>query len=305
MRLIWAILLVSRIASAESVYVVQSHEITTVYGDTVVRELIRLRPNDDFQVLFLRDFRHDRFSQSRSLTAARIAERSGSHANLVLIGREALNLEIEATSIIKVAILAGDEGYSAPASLEHSTDVLDRMLDAYTDIDGMIYVFNDATDLSQIRYRRFREAMRAHREYKVVPVSVRTTLDLRKKMVEIGSLGNTRALSRHILVNNLFDLYDPDSLSDLSVRDIGLVFASLNRRHVELGVLCPGMSTAVSFGLSPQKIADHIDKEIEFGPTDELKPEIGINLSRVAELGLHEFVLQNHDLIERVEAPTR
>ena len=271
---------------AEKTFVVQSNNLTELYGDSIIRELRQLRPDDSLRVLFLRDVNRDKFSLSQGLMASEIQYKTESYDNVILLGNDLSYLAKFKPSSLNIPILAtSDTGIIGPAAPANMLAGI-KQAQLYTASNENIYVLSDNSVFSRFRLRQFKDAAYMEDRLNLIPLTVKTTTGLRASLLSLNKL------EAGFIVNNLFFLRDDDSMRDVYIDTTGKLIAALNKTHVEVGILRRGLPTAIGFGA----LADHIVLSINAaigGEIITLPYYTGVNLDRLSYLRINNYVLEN------------
>lgn len=284
--------------SAESIYVVQSKNISSIYEDSVAQALKRLRPEADIRVLMVRDFHRDRFSLSKEITERMILRRAAEYDNLILLGYDVSFLQIEGKTPLYIPVLvdnaiSGNLGPASPSSLLHGIEVAREHT---TLLGSSIYILSDSSNLSQLRSSEFKERLVLDKSIRLKEITVKSASELRGVLVDL----NTD--EQGVIVNNVFSLLDDDTYYDLNMRDVDEIISDINRKHVEVSVLKSGLTTAIGFGVLATDIAEAIDAILRNPEEPLVLPmRAGVNLDRVTKLHITDYVIGNAASIVSIE----
>jgi len=274
-------------ALAEKTFVIQSSNLTELYGDSIIRELKLLRPEDNLRALFLRDVNRDKFSLSKVIMALELNERTEAYDNVVVLGNDLSYLaRPDSTYLVIPLLVTSGTGIIGPASPINVIQGI-KLARMYTNASGNVYVLSDLSAFSKFRLRQFEEAESEHYDINITPITVRTTTGLRSSILSLNKLESG------FIVNNLFFLRDDDVLSDIYMDTTDKIIAEKNKVHIEVGILRDGLPTAVGFGILAKDIALHVDTVIGSGESITPPYSTGVNLDRIAELDINNYVLGN------------
>lgn len=293
--------LLSTMSFAESIYVVQSKTITDIYSDSIVKSLKMLRPNDQIEALFVRDFNQDRFSESKRITREAVRDKAEGHDNLIVIGYDVSFLFSEEENPIQIPVLVDfPEGASGPASPSSIISEVRDALDYTSASRGVVYVLSDSSNISRLRLRQFRSQLDEDKNIQLVTAQVMSTSDLRGQLISL----NKR--TRGVLINNVFSIVDDDNFDEVNIEGVDRMISEINTEHVEVGVLKPNQNLALGLGAQATDIAIAINSQIEDPEIPiVLETRIGINLSRITDLGISAYVLRKATDIVAIEVRDR
>lgn len=291
------LLLLCASAQAESVYIVQSKNISSIYEDSIALAVKQLRPDDSVRVLLVRDFHRDRYSASKEVTERMILHRASEYDNLILLGYDVSYLQIEGKSPVYLPVLldspTGIPGPASPSSLLRGIDIARTHT---TSLGSTIYVISDRSNLSQLRFRQFKVLLGKNKSTKLKEITVTSASELR------GVIAGLNDEEQGVIVNNVFTLLDDDTLYDLTMQDVDRIISDLNKKHVEVSVLKPSLTTAIGFGVLSTDIAKAIDVALDDpNSSRSLQMRTGVNLGRVSALRLTDYVISNAASIVTVE----
>lgn len=279
------------------VFIIQSHFVTSVYGDSIVREVAAANPDKKTRALFVRNFETDRFLSSRAQTVDDIVERAKGHANLVLLGHDVSFFRSRTEHMLYFPVLA---------SYREAPDLTSSAVARFaTQIEPSIYgstmiVINDGTTVSKNRFRVLASIMpKLNPSIKIESFEVTTSVGLQKTLTSLNSR------RRSLLVNNCFTLDDQNALKAVYSHEIDRMFVRWNKAHIEVGLLKREMAMGIGVGLSSEKLAakvlETMNNKSEPDSDPEVDYEVQINITRMAELGLSDFALRHAKLVNIVE----
>lgn len=285
--LAFSLLLWSSAAVSETIFIIQSYITTDIYKDSIIREVKRLRPEAEVRALFVRNFSRDQFTQSKTQTVAEISRRAEPHDNLIVLGYDVAYVEVAGRKPIYIPVLLDSPEHQAPASLRTVYEQIVIARAHIASLSDTVFIINDNTNISQLRFDQFNAELVKHKTIKLVPITVKDTIELRKALLSLNREESS------IVINNTFLIHDSDSLVDIYSRDIDRIIANMNRKHMEIGVLKPEMVLAVGFGSRPSDIAAAVLLSLS-KPSREyaLDTHVGINLDRVLLLGLSDYAVR-------------
>ena len=291
-------------ASAENIYLVQSETASRVYGGSIAREIKRLRPDLGIRVLHLRGFTTDRFPLSKRLTTDRISDRAENFDNLILLGYDLLDFHLARSEPLVIPLFVDTGHSSGPASLVSQLQAGETVRRQVPFVGSTYYVLSDTSSLSQYRLRQLETRVENDKSVDMEYITVRKVTDLRRALIDI----NARTVTPGVILNNLFDVPDDDTMQPMRNDDLSEIIADINTKHVEVGILRPELNESVGVGALATDLAQAILMEVDHpesgSPPLLLQDQIGVNLDRISQLGLNSFVLQNPTRISYVGANT-
>jgi len=295
LKFIFTVLLLLSYPVYSDLYIIQSKNVSDLYGTSIGNAIKRERPEWTVSSLSLRDFSLDNYSQSDVLVAEGLKDRVNSFSNLVVLGRDLSDLGFQNNhnyTHIPYVIGIRNKGAATPSAI---MEVSSLVREHVSRIRPQYYLISDTSDFSQ---RRLREFARISKEkgvdFKTYDVSRAT--ELRAALLEINSEKYSG-----VIINNAFRIVDGDSFSVIYSEQIDSIITRINSKHVEIGTLRSNQTLAVGVGIGTESIASVILEAIDGNPTSALPAEIGINLSRVSQLNLTQFVLFEGNKISYVE----
>lgn len=280
--------------SADAIYVIQSRSVADIYGESLGHILKQRYPTRSVRILNLRDFEVDRHTHSRDAAMRLVQERVEPYNNLVLLGQELESWDIAANKVI-IPQLIGVRAESA-ASPQRVLDVANDVQRHVPHSRSIYYVLSDPTQISQLRLREFRRLIAADRSSELISFTVRRSSELRSALLDI----QTSASDSGILVHNIFSIVDEDSFRVVYSDFVDSIITQYNRKHIEIGVLKPNQNLAIGVGAGPHSVVDAVIAGLEDTTPVLLGNQVAVNLTRISELGLNNFVIREGRRISRV-----
>lgn len=282
---------ISTSLSSESLYIVQSHFVSELYGNSIAREVQKLRPEDSITTLQLRSFSDDDYIGSKKITGRTILGKTKNHDNLIVLGfsirdysKYAETFFVDKSKKMFIPVFTSKEGKGTEKYFLNAAHKVKMFHEKGTSLTSNLYIINGVSRLSQYRFRKFKELfVNKYREIKIHEKTVKNSVGLRKE------LGRLVSKKKSIIINNVFTLYNTDSLSDMTIEEIDELFTSINYRHIEIGVVSPKQKMALGFGLKTEGIAKAINSKLE-NRKYNLPLLIGTNLKRAKDLDILRLI---------------
>lgn len=268
-----------KIPADKKYLIVQDEIVQSVYGDSIAKYLKRALGDSRFVfTLNLRDFHFDKYKSSKLEVEKRVAEKTGSFANLAVFGATIVDSKIAAINpeVVRFTPLLPNDDY------KNELLSLLTIIVSSKGIGPHFYIIQDQTPLSSMRTSLISKyLLESYGPSSTTTYDVKTKQDLQSVLLKLNSE------RRGVIFNNTFHVFDADTNTRMRNKDTDREIAKWNTKHFEIGVVKNGLVLTAAIGYVPKDLATVIKTKQPNAATIKLQ----LNIERMQKFKLEEYVI--------------